>query len=227
MSATGAGNGQGAEPRYATPDDVLDAMEALPEGERRRLLRVANLCARARGLAEDGEELLSEALHRALDREGDYRWDIDGHDFLTFMHRVINTAAKALERRLYVDRKDRTKGMRYTSGTGDGPNEGKDLLDQYPSPAVDEWRTYDAKQAVERICNLFVGDETALTVIRGWFDGSTRAEIMEVLGVSVTGYETIERRIDRKIKRAGLTFSPEVDSWHKGERATSRNFQTS
>lgn len=227
MSATGAGNNQGAGPRYAMPGDVLDAMEVLPEGERMRLLRVADLCARARGLAEGGEELLSEALHRALGREGGDRWDMNGYDFFTFMHRVINTAAKALERRLYVDRKDRAKGMRYTSGTGDGPNEGKDLLDQCMSPVVDEWRAYDAKEAVERICDLFVGDEAALTVIRGWFDGSTRAEIMELLSVSVTGYETIERRIDRKVKRAGLTFTPEVDSWHRGERATSRNFQTS
>lgn len=227
MSAAGASNNQGPGPRYATPNDVLNAMATLPEDERLRLWRIANHCAQVRGLAEGGEELLSEALDRAIGREGNDRWDMDGNDFFTFMHRVINTAAKALERRLYVDRKDRTRGMRYTSGTGDGTNEGKDLLDQCPSPTVDEWRAYDAKEAAEGIYELFLGDEAALTVIRGWFDGSTRAEIMEVLGVSVTGYETIERRIDRKVKRAGLTFSPEVDSWHRGERATSRNFQTS
>lgn len=225
MSAT-VTNSQGAGPRYAAPGDVLDAMDGLPEIERRRLLRVAGRCAWARGLAEDGEELLSEALYRALSREGDDRWDMNACDFSAFMRRVINTAAKALERRLYVDRKDRSKGLRYTSGTSDGAG-APDLLDQCPSPEADEWRVYDAKEAVGRIYALFDGDELARAVIRGWFDGATRAEIMEAMGVSVKGYETIERRIDRRVKRAGLTFTPEVDTWRRNDRATSRNFQTS
>lgn len=225
MSAT-VTNSQGTGPRYAAPGDILDALEALPEEEVGRLLRFADLCARLRGLPDGGRELMSETLHRTLNREGDDRWDMSVEDFRAFMRRAVETAAKGLENRLYVDRKDRGKGMRYASGTGDGPGS-PDLLDQCPSPAVDDWRAYDAKEAVARIFALFDGDEPARAVIRCWFDGLTRAEIMEAMGVSVKGYEAIERRIDRRVKRAGLTFTPEVDTWRRNDRGTSRNFQTS
>lgn len=214
MSANQPMSSQVVRPRYATPGELAEAVEALSDDEKWKLRLLAHLCARSRGLREGGEELFYESLYRALQREGDDRWDMTACDIFIFMRRAIDTTAKTLENQLYVDRNDRSRGFRYTSGTSTDPEQ-TDLLDQYPSPWIDHCRAYDAKEMVEKIFKLFEGDEAAIALIRRWFDMTPRGQIMEELGLSVQDYETIERRINRKIRRAGIQFTPEVDAWRR------------
>jgi hypothetical protein len=114
-------------------------------------------------------------------------------------------------------------GRRYVSGTaedGDGTN----LLDQFPSPQVDDWRAYDAKAEVEALYSLFSSDSDALMMLDRVFDGSKRAEIMEELKLSVTEYATTMRRIERTLERTGKSFTAEVDSWWKNNDQAKKNF---
>lgn len=212
-------------PKYATADEVLAAMKALTSEEEQKLYAIALRQARTRGLVDRGADLLQESYARVLNCDAERRWNTNeyGGNFFKFLAGVICSIANSWKRQMYVKHGDPDLGRRYVSGTaedGDRTN----LLDQFPSPQVDDWRAYDAKAEVEAIYNLFGNDSDTLMVLDRLFDGSKRAEIIEELNLSATEYATTMRRIERTLERTGKSFKAEVDAWRKNNDQAKKNF---
>jgi DNA-directed RNA polymerase specialized sigma24 family protein len=161
--------------RTATSDEVRVAIEALTPQEVKRLALVGR--AYARSLGDQGDDLVAEALHRALD--GRRKWKPDSVGFLPFILGVM----KSVRREYFAD----------TEIDGDAK------VDAVSAPAPNAERTLIAVQTLEACEREFADDHEVLLLIQGFREDKTGTEICAELGMTRSEFETVRRRMTRHL----------------------------
>jgi DNA-directed RNA polymerase specialized sigma24 family protein len=175
--------------------DVLSADE-LREGFRLTTVQKAKLVKAARilvrGTDYEPDELISEAIVRALDGSRSCPRDVDPLAFLYNAMRSIASAAwKARDLRPKVDSIDAPHGANVaaTLRAADCSAEDKLLAEE------------DAAGRLKALMDLFEADADALCVVMGDLDELRPEEIRDLCGIDEKAYPTVRRRIRRTIER--------------------------
>lgn len=139
----------------------------------------------------DVGDLVQEAFSRIVD--GSRNWPTDV-EFLPFIAQVMRSIASSDRRKA-----DRRPELRVV------PQHGEQLtFDSVadtkgtPEDIVAEWDELAAAK------ELFADDDTAMTYIDAIVVGFRRSEIMELCDLDATGYETVTRRIKRRLEKRPL-----------------------
>lgn len=168
----------------ATLTEVAEALHAMSQADRVRLAHFARL--RASGLPGwDWEDLLHEAIDRVL--SGSRAWP-RSVPLIAFMCGTIRSIAGDLWR------ERRNSPDAGSQATSEDQGEG-DLPDDSPGPE----RQVMARRTLERILDLFDGDDEALAIVKGLADGSGPEEIQISRGMTVKSYASAQKRIRRRI----------------------------
>jgi hypothetical protein len=187
----------------ATFEEITAAIEALTPGEWAKLRRYADyrtfyLGPKAEG--RTGDDLLSTALTDLL---GDTRrWNKAKVGFFRFLTGAITSISSNWAKSFKQVESPVTEADLLRTD-----NEGKvsSPLDSEPSRRPDPEQARHHKQTLDRIETLFEGDEKARMVLMAWDDGYDAARVRELWGLSQNDYNTIVRRIRRRLNDAGLT----------------------
>ena len=200
------------EEQAATVAQVLDAIDTMTSGDAARLKGFAASKSRRRGHlpdGRDGDDLLSAAL--MMVSAGQRRWNPSKVPFTTFligaMRSFANHARKAsVTDVLQVAQSESDLGTQEVTGTLDTIIP----ADPYafgsappPNPEDQMLQDQEKREACELISefeNSCSGDWEAQLVMEAWRDGLDGRAIRNDLGLSVTEYETIVRRLRRKAK---------------------------
>lgn len=210
------------EEQAATVAQVLAAIEAMTAGDAARLKGFAASKWRVRGHlpdGRDGDDLLSAAVVAAL--AGRRRWNPSKVPFPTFligaMRSLANHARKARvtdilqialsesdlvtpEDPIPLDNMSSADPYAFGSATPSAEErvlqeqsqrEARDLISEFEKSHDDDWE--------------------ALLVIEAWREGHDGPAIREKLGLSVTEYETIVRRLRRKAKISHNSRQPNAN----------------
>jgi hypothetical protein len=187
----------------ATPEEIAAATEALTSGDRVRLKRFADyrigkLGPKANSMT--GDDLIQTALTDLL---GDVRrWNkskVGFMDLLTGAMRSIssNWARSYDEAEMPVVeadlRRENDKGEIYSP------------LDKAEEPGPNPEQRLSAKQTLELIDSLFKDDEKAQMVLTAWQEGYDPPGVRELWDLSQNEYNTIVRRIRRRLDTSALT----------------------
>ena len=174
--------------RYSTREEAHDAIQNLHESEFAKLMLIARSFARKRRLnAADAEpdDLLQEAITKTLD--GRRRWSREVN-IVKHLDRVMESDSGHLVERRALEAK---RGREHMYDP--------DLLPEpasvEPSP---EARVRD-RDALDNVLASFAGDEQALQLIRLKSEDLSASEIRPQLGMSKTEYDTVTKRIRRRV----------------------------
>ena len=204
------------EEAAAIPADIASAIKVLTPADWARLNRYATYRIRTIGPKAEGrtgDDLLQTALVDLL--EGTRRWNKDKVGFVKFLIWAMKSISsnwargyKEEETLAYVldVKKDSQEGE--TIGPLDhiadvGPDSRQLVLNE-------EVRQSD-RELLEAIDQLFKDDEKARMVIEAWEEGYDPPVVRELWRLSQKDYDTIVRRIRRRVDRAGLTFGGRED----------------
>lgn len=139
----------------------------------------------------DAGDLMQEAFSRIL--EGARNWPSD-LEFLPFMVQVMRSIASTERRK--ANRRPELRAV---------PQHGEQLAFDAvadpkgtPDEIIGEWDELSAARA------LFADDETATTYIDAIVAGFRRPEIMELCDLDANGYDTVTRRIKRRLEKRSL-----------------------
>lgn len=166
-----------------TPEDATEAIRNLSAEQKRRLAAVAK---RRAWFAGDPEGLLHEAI--ASTAMGRRRWnrsvDIVRH-LDKVMHSITSNAAK--RRKVAADKREELSTR-------------EEWRDEEPSTeAALEAREFREEQHAKAI-ELCGDDWEVQLLVEGLLNNSTSEELVELFG-GKTSYETVRRRINRKIEK--------------------------
>jgi len=187
----------------ATLEEITAAIEALTPGEWVKLRRYADyrtfhLGPKAEG--RTGDDLLNTALTDLL--EDTRRWNKAKVGFFRFLTGAITSISSNWAKSFKQQETPVTEvDLLRTNDEGEVVNP----LDSAPSRRPDPEQTLHQKQTLEQIETLFKGDEKAQMVLMAWQDGFDPAGVRELWGLSQNDYNTIVRRIRRRLDEAGLT----------------------
>lgn len=171
--------------RVATPQEARDAIEGLQVADYTKLMLVAKSFAKARlrGSVVEPEDLVQDAITKTLD--GRRKWNRDV-DIIKHLDRVMESdsgheADKRVARDLRLLPED----------------EATELAAEQPRPearlmAIDE---------LEGVLGLFGDDQPALDLLRLKGNGLDASEIQRELGIGKTQYDTVTKRIRRRIAK--------------------------
>lgn len=168
-------------------DEVRKRIDGLTGAEALKLEQIAR-----RFVAPcDAADLMQEAFSRIL--EGSRNWPAD-LEFLPFMVQVMRSIASTERRK--ADRRPELHvvprhGEQLTFDAVADPN-------GTPEDMIGEWDELAAAK------ELFANDDTATTYIDAIIAGFRRPEIMELCDLDSNGYDTVTRRIKRKLERRSL-----------------------
>ncbi len=170
----------------ATLTEVAEALHAMSQADRVRLAHFARL--RAAGLPGwDWEDLLHEAIDRVL--SGSRKWP-RSLPLIAFMCGTIRSIAGDLWR----ERRSRPD----VGPQANTEDQEDDLPDDAPGPE----RQVMARRTLERILDLFEGDDEALAIVKGLANGSSPEEVQISRGMTAKSYASAQRRIRRRISGA-------------------------
>lgn len=173
--------------RHASEEETALAFAALSTADYVRLGRIAQL--RARGLPEvDWRDLVQEATERTL--SGSRRWPLDV-PFLAFLAETVRSVASEAWRRRA---RERTR-------TASAEPEALDQLEAVADDAPDPERAAVARDLAERLSALFADDPQAHALLSGMAEGLSPSELASRLGVEARTYDTVRRRMRRKLAR--------------------------
>lgn len=182
-------------PRAATPDEVKAAAESLTPGDLLRLGAVAESLLRVASLRDRGaDDLLHEAIARTLSSER--RWEPSRVPFEQHLYGAMKSIANHWWEECWVTRVDPEAAL--TFETSDG-NEKSMLVDVSVGQNPEE--ELAAKQQIVAIENILHGDYEASLLFESLRYDHNGPEIRENLGWSQNEYETIQRRMLRKIRK--------------------------
>ena len=187
----------------ATPAEIAAAIEALTPGDWARLklfadYRIRKLGPKAKSMT--GDDLLQTALADLL---GDVRrWNKSKVGFMGLltgaMQSISNNWVRSYDEAdtpvVEADlRRENDEGEIYSP------------LDKAEEPGPNPEQRLSAKQTLELIDNLFKDDEKAQMVLTAWQEGYEPAGVRELWGLSQNEYNTIVRRIRRRLDTSALT----------------------
>ncbi|SDA86125.1 sigma factor [Sinorhizobium sp. NFACC03] len=168
-------------------DEVRERIEGLTGVEALKLEQIAR-----RFVAPcDAGDLVQEAFSRII--EGTRNWPAD-LEFLPFMVQVMRSIASTDRRK--ADRRPELRvvpqhGEQLTFDTVADPK-------STPEEIVGEWDELAAAK------ELFADDDIATTYIDAIVAGFRRSEIMELCDLDANGYDTVTRRIKRRLEKRSL-----------------------
>jgi RNA polymerase sigma-70 factor (ECF subfamily) len=172
---------------------VSRALAALSDTDLLRLQALARLRARALPPGVGWEDLLHEALARALD--GSRQWP-PGLPLLAFLAGVMRSVCNELWRR----RRQEAELIIFDQDAGIDATEPV-------CPAADQERIVAAGEAIAALYRLFSGDNLAMRILAGLGQGLSAEEIRTLHGLSSVDYDSTRRRMRRALLRAGLCWS--------------------
>ena len=188
--------------RMATPEEVGQAFEALPEEDLLRLWKAASYCLLGSEYS-DPDELINEVVFRTLN--GDRHWPKN----IPFMAYFIQTM-KGLGNDSYhsVDQ-SRFKQLESIAPEGGSVDDALGKLEHFHPDALtnailvekDQERRERETAALTRIEAHFADNDEVTWVFLGHKDGMTAAEIREVSGMTQTQYDSAMRRFRRGIEK--------------------------
>lgn len=173
--------------RVLRPTQTALSLKLVSEIELLRLKAIARL--HARGLPADvsWEDLLQEAITRALMGA---RVQPEGVSIVAFLAGVMRSLKSEHWRRV------RSAGRVE-------PDERDDIEVQDPAP--DPERALSAQQELAAIQQLFAQDPVVLSIIDGLGQGLSAEQIRAAGGISKTDYDSARKRMRRALFREGLT----------------------
>jgi DNA-directed RNA polymerase specialized sigma24 family protein len=182
---------------YATDEEIEAAFAALSLPELAKLGRFADLYARAleaRGAGVSGDDLVQEAITRTF--TGERRWPTSVR-FSGYLMMTVRSIADAS-----------MKKLKYGAIVGTDPTKDEisnQLADKLMLKIAHQERIAAEGVAaeVERIEQLFDGDERVLLLIEALKDQMSGPDIQEWLKLTKTEYETAMKRLRRGARRKG------------------------
>jgi hypothetical protein len=191
------------EEAAATFEEITAAIEALTPGEWAKLRRYADyrtfyLGPKAEG--RTGDDLLNTALTDLL--EDTRRWNKVKVGFFRFLAGAITSISSNWAKSFKQAETPVTEADVLRT---DIEGEVFSPLNSVPSRRPDPEQTRHQKQTLERIETLFKGDEKAQMVLMAWQEGCDPAGVRELWELSQNDYNTIVRRIRRRLDDAGMT----------------------
>lgn len=195
------------EDKYATVQEICEAIEVLTEQELLRIRSAARYSLFGTEYA-DPMELLNEAVVRTLagaDGGAGRRWPKTVH-FVAFLIMSIQSIADASSDSVVQKRTDYLESMAGESGD---PNwalaqEGYfscDVVQHAVELEESQFRQERAKVDAELIEAHFKGDDEIEYLIEGDKDGMKAQEIIEISGMSQKAYDTARRRLRRGVDK--------------------------
>lgn len=183
--------------RVLRPAETALALELLSRMDLLRLKAVARIYAR--GLAPEGvwEDMLQEAITRAI--TGSRRLP-EGVSMVAFLAGILRSLRADYWRRARRESRDDQLRIDHESDE----SLALDLTDPTPGPE----RALEARQQLTRIKQLFADNPLARTIIDGLGEGLSAEQIRLRAGLSKTDYNSARRRIRRTVLREGLTCEP-------------------
>jgi RNA polymerase sigma-70 factor (ECF subfamily) len=180
--------------RVIKPTETALALKLLTPTELLKLKAIARL--HARGLPPDvgWEDLLQEAITRALLGS---RVQPEGVTAVGFLAGVMRSLKAEHWRR--VRRGERRAEVR-------GEEDPRQVEPRDPRP--DPERALAARQELDAIERLFAEDHQALQIIAGLASGLSAHEIRAATCLSKTDYDSARKRMRRALLREGLTCTP-------------------
>jgi DNA-directed RNA polymerase specialized sigma24 family protein len=175
---------------FASPADCAAALSGLCEADLLRLKRFAQY--RSAGLPQvDWQDLLHEAIDKAL--SGRRRWP-RAVSFVLFMQQTIRSLANEHWRR-------RIEGPTVTVADLDpGQTLAFEAAPDVDTPTPE--RSIEARDSLRAIYALFSNDPRVLTVLDGFAEGLTPAEIMSKASLTAVAFASARRKIRRTVERA-------------------------
>jgi len=180
--------------RQVTPDkedrgvasaaEARAAIEGLTDTDYAKLMLIARGFARARirGSVIEPEDLLQEAITKTLDGRRAWRRTVS---ILKHLDRVMESDAGHIAER---------SAARALEPVLDGAEKPASTS---PDPSV----RAATQDKLDDLLSLFVGDDNALEVIHLKGEGFSASEIQQQLGISNTHYDTVIKRIRRRVAK--------------------------
>lgn len=168
----------------ASETEVRAAIEGLSDQHYAKLMLVARGFARARirGSVVEPEDLLQEAITKTLD--GRRTWNLTV-SILRHLDRVMESDAGHIAER--------------QAAHAPGPIQVG--ADEAAATIPDASVRLAARNKLDDLLSLFVADEQALKMIRLKGEGFSASEIQQQLGVSKRHYDTVTKRIRRRVAK--------------------------
>ena len=179
-SETRLGDG---EEQYATSQEALTAIKHFQNTDYTKLMLIARSFAiRLRGTVADPEDLVHEAIAKTLD--GRRRWK-RSVSILKHLDRVMESDSGHMAEK---------RAAHSTSQFLEGQAEPAARL---PDPET----RLTALDELDDLLALFTKDQTALELLRLKGDGFPASEIQRELGMGKTQYDTVTKRIRRRLAK--------------------------
>jgi hypothetical protein len=199
----------------AGPDEVLEAIASLTEAESVKLKRLAEGAAyrlRRRIWGTNGDDILQVAIHRVL--ENKRHWKPQKVDFVGFLAGVVSSIE-------FDWRKQGKRGelpvletdLPASNADGDEmPNAIQLAVNQEPNPEqqIIESEKLPQEELFQQIQSLLSEDSLASLIFSERRRGTKGPEIMKVLDLTRTEYDTAVRRMDRAIQKNWPEGMPHV-----------------
>ena len=170
--------------RFATLQEARAAIEGLQKTDHAKLMLIARGFARGRlqGTVVEPDDLLHDAIAKTLD--GRRRWN----------RRV--SIIKHLDRVMESDAGHEAE-KRVARGEDHLPKGNAEPVVQHPDPEA----CLQAREELGNLLALFAEDKTALELLRLKGDGLSASEIQRELGMGKTSYETVTKRVRRRLAK--------------------------
>lgn len=170
------------EYEVANAAETRKAIESLSDADFAKLMVIARgfTGARIRGTVTEPEDLVQDAIAKTLD--GRRRWN-KSVSIMKHLDRVMESDAGHI-----AEKHAAHSAQPIPEGTAEP-------IAKIRDPAA----SMEALDELEHILRLFTGDETALEVLRLKGDGLSASEIQRELGMDKTQYETVTKRIRRRL----------------------------
>jgi DNA-directed RNA polymerase specialized sigma24 family protein len=187
----------------ATLEAITAAIEALTPGEWAKLRRYADYRIRLLGPKKEGREsddLLQTALTDLL--ADTRRWNKPKVGFAGFLIGAIKSISSNWARSFKREEAPAPEAdLLRTNEKGETFSPLDNVQARHPDPE----QARHQKQTLEQIETLFKEDERAQMVLMAWQEGCDPAGVRELWGLSQNEYNTIVRRIRRRLDDAGMT----------------------
>jgi len=191
------------EEAAATSGEIAKAIEALTPGNLTRLKCFADIHALKLGRkaeSKDGDDLLQTALLSVLD--GTRRWNKSKVGFVQFLEGAIRSISSNWARSYKRENAPAlATDLQRENKEGEVFNPLENAQEHAPNPD----KQLSNRQILEQIEKFFSDDERAQMVLEAWQEGYDHSGVRELWGLSQNEYNTIVRRIRRRLETAGIT----------------------
>jgi DNA-directed RNA polymerase specialized sigma24 family protein len=183
--------------KVATTEEVAQEIEKLTSAEWAKLYAYARNRARAmalRGSTFSEQDLVQAAVTALLEERR--HWRPGKVDFVGVLIGAIRSIASG-----YTARAEK-KGYAFPASqfaAPEGEDEPESPTDIHPDGRLNPEQVVIVSDLLSEVYDLFQDDPEALVIMDGWRDEMSGIEIIEALEIDRKAYETIARRIRRKV----------------------------